>query len=108
MDEGIEKQMAATIRKCYLLHNSEKIFNVRKLHHKHFDPHDKCIFLPHLDIKPQFSPLQVKEHLQEPSTRNHFYHAEKVGKKATEYNFQIAIISSAPYKELSRKYGQLK
>ena len=72
MDEGIEKQMASTNRKCYLWLNSEKIFNVRKLHHKHFDPHEKCTFCNHLDIKPQFSPFQVKEHLQEPSTRNHF------------------------------------
>lgn len=33
---------------------------------------------------------------------------EKVGKKNTEYNYQIAIISSAPYKELNKKFNQVK
>lgn len=33
---------------------------------------------------------------------------DKVGKKNIDNNFQFAIVSSGPYKELSKKYGQLK
>ena len=36
------------------------------------------------------------------------HYLEKIGKKAIEYNFQVAIISSAPYKELNKKFHELK
>ena len=50
----------------------------------------------------------MKEHYQEPSSRIFYHYLEKIGKKAIEYNFQVAIISSAPYKELNKKFYELK
>jgi hypothetical protein len=44
MDEEIRKQMSSTNKKCKTMINSEKIFNVRKLHYKQYEGHDKCIF----------------------------------------------------------------
>lgn len=46
MDEEIEKQMSSTNKRCTLRLILEKIFNVRKLHYKQYDPHDKCIYEP--------------------------------------------------------------
>ena len=34
--------------------------------------------------------------------------AEKVGKKNGEYNFQMTIVSSGPYKELVKKFSIMK
>lgn len=47
----------------------EKIFNVRKLQYKQFEPNDKCKVLGDSDIKPHFSPFQVKDNIYEPATR---------------------------------------
>jgi hypothetical protein len=51
-----------------------------------------------IDLKPQFSPFQVKDNIYEPASRKSKITPEKVSKKAAEYNFHLAIISSAPYK----------
>lgn len=61
-----------------------------------------------IDQKPQFSPFQVKENCHEPGSRRYAWYIDKVGKKAIEYNFQVAIISSGPYKELNKKFYELK
>lgn len=34
--------MSSTNKKCIFLLILEKIFNVRKLNYKQYDPHDKC------------------------------------------------------------------
>ena len=60
------------------------------------------------DMKPHFSPLQKKEPFYEHPSRTPIITAEKVGKKIGEYNFQMTIASSAPYKELIRKLNTMK
>ncbi len=87
---------------------SEKIFNVRKLHYKQYDPHDKCTPNITQDLKPQFSPFQVKDNIYEPPSRTNLVISEKATKKTAEYNYHLAIISSAPYKELNKRFCQLK
>lgn len=60
------------------------------------------------DIKPSFSPFNVKEQLKEPITSTLGLKTDKTTKKGGEYNFQVAIISSNAYKELTKKYTSLK
>ncbi len=77
MDEEVRKQMSSTNKKCTFGITKEKIFNVRKLNYKQCDPHDKCIdkFMP--DMKPQFSPFQVKDNIYEPATRTQYLMQKK-------------------------------
>lgn len=69
MDEEVRKQMSSTNKKCTFSIRKEKIFNVRKLNYKQCDPNDKCKYKYNLDMKPQFSPFQVKDNIYEPATR---------------------------------------
>jgi hypothetical protein len=50
------------------------------------------------DMEPQFTPFQLKNNILEPVVRNKWWYIEKAAKKVAEYNFHLAIISSAPYK----------
>ncbi len=70
--DSLEKQISSTNKKCisfplYL----EKIFNVRKVHYKMFD-HEKCTPPSITDLKPTYTPFQLKEHLEEPFSGNIF------------------------------------
>ena len=64
--------------------------------------------LNHLDYKPHLSPFQPKQKQFEQGDRNQRIKIEKGTKKGGEYNLQIAIISSTAYKELNKRYSQLK
>lgn len=59
MDEEIRKQMSSTNKKCITMTNPEKIFNVRKLHYKQYEGHDKCIFA--------YDQIQILNHNFHPS-----------------------------------------
>lgn len=65
-----------------------------------------------IDLKPAFSPFQqAKEHLKEPISSRSFcddFFVGKTTKKGGEYNFQVAIISSSAYKDLTKKYAAIK
>lgn len=89
--------------KRYLSSDQERIFNVRKVPYKEYD-HEKCNLLGYVDAKANFSPLQKRERMQEPSTSK--IRSDLAQPKKAEY-VPLAITSSA-YKELAKKYQAIK
>lgn len=108
MDEEIKKQMSST--------NKKGTVESTQIKYSMFGSYTTNNMTPMTNVYQYLQHRHEATILTLPSERQYlltcdsllYNNAEKVTKKAAEYNYHLAIISSGPYKELNKKYLQLK
>lgn len=108
MDEEIKKQMSST--------NKKGTVELTQIKYSMFGSYTTNNMTPMTNVYQYLQNRHEATILTFPSERQYlltcysllYNNAEKVTKKAAQYNYHLAIISSGPYKELNKKYLQLK